>query len=223
MGWLRNLSLLLLLGCAFDPERHISSVEEPIVLGVADLAQSEVRYLPPETSEHDNQQLFLLSLRDSSGTAVDIDTYGLKILRNRLHLPHQIERISLGRYTLMLSSESLDDVVLKLDGKYFSLKQPRKSQPYLKQSSASITQNERSQFTLRILLKDKKGKPVLLEDLPEIIFDGADVHVRELNLVSTGVWEAKIQYPEENFILYVSIRANGVLLHNIYRYQHIEK
>ncbi len=221
----RTLAFLLIVftACAYDPDRQISSIEAPVVIGEVDLTKSEVRYLPPENPEHDDQQLFLLSLKSPTGESVDVDPSHVKILKSKIPIPSQFERVSQGRYTLLIKSENLDDVVLKLDQKYFSLKQPKKLLPSSQKSSVRVLKNQRHELVLQIDLRDRGGKPVLLEDIPEIIFEGAEIVTKDLQLVKTGLWELKIQYPEENFILYVSIRANGVLLRRIYRLQHIEK
>jgi hypothetical protein len=42
-------------------------------------------------------------------------------------------------------------------------------------------------------------------------------------MVTSGVWEVIVTYPDMNQILHLSVRANGVLLERIFRFQHVEK
>jgi hypothetical protein len=42
-------------------------------------------------------------------------------------------------------------------------------------------------------------------------------------MVKEGVWEFTISYPGVNQILYVTLKANGVELERLFRFQHVEK
>jgi hypothetical protein len=75
---------------------------------------------------------------------------------------------------------------------------------------------------LRLTLRDRRNLPVEMQQSPEIILEGIG-EVSGLKMVKAGVWEFTISYPEVNQILYVSLRANGVKIERLFRFQHVEK
>jgi hypothetical protein len=94
--------------------------------------------------------------------------------------------------------------------------------PDQKNSSIKMIKNSNNILVFRLRLADKNNRLVEIPDRPEIILEGVG-NVDDLRHVSEGTWEFSVIYPEENQIMYFSVRAMGVYLSNIFRYQHVEK
>jgi hypothetical protein len=94
--------------------------------------------------------------------------------------------------------------------------------PSKKRSSLQMLETFSYETRFQIDLRDELGMPVEVDQYPEVIHDGP-VQIKELKLIRKGIWEFILVYPEENQFFYISIRANGVLLEKLYRFQHVEK
>jgi hypothetical protein len=75
---------------------------------------------------------------------------------------------------------------------------------------------------LELNLKDLKGHPLDLNYLPEVIIEGEAV-ISDIRRIKKGTWHIHLSYPDDNLILYFSVRANGVKLERLLRFQHVEK
>ena len=84
--------------------------------------------------------------------------------------------------------------------------------------------NSRHRVKFRLTLADKQGKGVEIPTIPEIIVEpGSSGDVENLEHIKEGVWEFTVHYPEHNIIMYINVRAHGVYLEKLYRFQHVEK
>lgn len=138
----------------------------------------------------------------------------------------KFERVLPGRYYLMVEREEghhWQELNLFVHGK------PLKEQFKVQMAKASRThskiaklRNSDSRLILRLSLRDRQNRALELPEGPEISLEG-EGEVREVIHSGEGIWEFSIVYPNENQIIYVSVRANGVYLRRLYRYQHIEK
>jgi hypothetical protein len=77
-------------------------------------------------------------------------------------------------------------------------------------------------MVLELTLSDKKGSFVELLQMPEIMIEGNGL-ISDLGLVRKGVWRFRVNYSDDNHIMYFSVRGNGVYLERLLRFQHIEK
>lgn len=214
---------LILASCAHQVERHLASSNDPVQLGMIDLKETVIRHFPPENSEHEDEHMFHLTLVDWNKKLVDLDASEFTVMSKGKTISHTMERLAVGRYTLNFHADGLADTVLKLQGKKLKLLIDKEKQlPSQAQSNLEIVSNENHQLVLKLTLKDKKGQMVGLLELPEII-SSEEVMIKGIQMLQSGVWEVTIHYPEVNFVLYLSVRANGVYLNNLFRFQHIEK
>lgn len=222
MKGLLLLSLFFVVSCSGLPERRLAS-QELIILGNADHKNSLVKVFPMrQVTDHEHH--FYLELRDTKKKLVDIDHDEIELKLKKENLEMKIERISLGKYEIQVHREIIDYSQLNFSvqgmGIKHTLVSPQK--PDKKKSSVSIITNQNHIITLQINLKDKQGNVLVSQLPPEIILEGSG-QLSPIEKLSPGKWEFSVQYPDENQIFYISVRANGVLLERVFRLQHIEK
>ena len=215
--------ILTFFGCAEAPLRHPAS-ETIIRIGEVSRAHSLVQLFP--TSEGDTLTYnFYLQLKNEKSEYVDCDPSEiiLKTKKNR-PVPFKLERLLTGRYYLILNkSQGLKDIDffvkgIELKEKFnLNLRKPDK-----KFTSITIAQKDDGKVVFRLKLADKTNKPVVLLNEPEIVLEGRG-EIEGVRYIQEGIWEFTLVYPEENQIIYLSVRAQGVYLTNLLRYQHIEK
>lgn len=228
MKWSVVLLPILLVACASKkPERKIASVSSPEVVRVIDMKKSHVEIFPAVAADSGLWYYFFVQLKDQSGRYIDCRDGDLSLKNHRKKvIPFNRERVSVGRYYLSLektaeiSSGELDFFVQgKALKEHFRLNY---RQPSREHTTFSVLRNEGGKITLRLVLADKLNRKVELPDKPEIILEGQGI-IEDLHHTGEGTWEFSVIYPEENQIMYFSVRAMGLLLTNLYRYQHIEK
>lgn len=222
------LLILLVAACASpDPEkqaRKIASMSRPVIY---DHSKSLVQIFPAVSSDNSIWYYFYVQTKDTFGRFTAIDTNEIEIrTRKGKKIPFKVEQLLQGRYYLTLektaefSSAELDVFVRgKALKEQFKLNM---RQPDQANSSIKMIKNSRNTLVFRLRLADKKNQPVEVPDKPEIILEGMG-NIEEFKHISEGTWEFSIIYPEQNQIMYFSVRAMGVYLSNLYRYQHVEK
>lgn len=216
------LPLFFLIACAHAPERNIASFEV-ITFGEVDPVQSMV-HLYPNFSGHPDLHHFYLELRNSNNKLVDIELSEISLKLEKNNPSIYIKRISMGRYQMEVSDHIPHYRKLKflVQNKIIKHAIVKKQKPVRTNSIIKLISNTDHKLKFHVHLKDEKKSAVMLETSPDIILDGMG-ELSKPQKLKDGVWEIVINYPELNQVLYISIRANGVLLEQLYRYQHIEK
>lgn len=220
--------LIFLIGCASErPVRKIASVDTIVKIGQVDLKKSSVQIFPAVAADDGLWYYFYVQLRDTDGKYIDADPsdIGLKTDKGK-PVPFKLERLLVGRYYLTLE-KTADISSVQMDffiqGK--KLKEQFKMQmrlPDKAHSKITIVKNTIERITFRLRLADKLNQPVEIPDRPEIILEGVG-SVENIKHVHEGIWEFSLIYPNENQIMYFSVRAHGVYLNKLFRYQHVEK
>lgn len=216
------LPLFFLISCASGlPERNIAS-DEFVILGEADSKLSIVKFF--SDAGHPDVHHFYLELRNSHKELVDVDLKDIVTKEGKKKLNSYIRRISLGRYEIEVDQANLNFNKLKfvIQAQTLKHKLVGLQKPNQKHSSITIVSNENHRLKLRLTLKDKNGSVVDVQQGPEIIFSGQG----EASLpkkIKSGVWEFEITYSEDNQLFYLSVRANGVQLDKLFRFQYVEK
>lgn len=221
------LLIFLVTSCAADKERQarkIASMSRPIIY---DHSKSLVNIYPAVSVDDGIWYYFYVQTKDTYGRFISIETNDIEIkTRKGKKVPYTLEQVLSGRYYLTIaktsefSSAELDVFVrgkpLKEQFK-LSLHYPDKANTTIK-----LVKNSRHKIKFQLRLADKQNKPVQIPDQPEIILDGMG-NIEDLRQIKEGTWEFSIVYPEQNQIMYFSVRAMGIYFTNIYRYQHVEK
>jgi hypothetical protein len=216
------LPLFFLIACAHAPERNIASFEV-ITLGEVDSTQSSVR-LFPNTTGHPDLHHFYLELRNSNNKLVDIELNDISLKLEKNSPSIYLKRISVGRYQMEVSDHIPHFKKLKfvVQNKIIKYTIVRKQKPVKANSKIKLISNTDNKLKFHVYLNDEKNSVVILETSPDIILDGLGGLSKPFKL-EDGAWEFVIDYPEMNQVLYISIRANGIMLEKLYRHQHIEK
>jgi len=222
---MRNFLLILQLfafSCAFMPERKIASIEV-ISFGSIDSQHSSVR-LFPSRGGHPDLHFFHLELRDSHKKLTDVALEDIALKVSSKIPSIYIRRISKGKYEIQLADyvSNLKKITFKVQSKTIKTDFQFIQKPSNSNSSMRIVSNNQNILKLTLTLKDEKNSPIKLDATPDVIFEGTGT-ISMPQMVKLGVWELEVSYPEMNQIMYFSIRANGVLLERLLRYQHIEK
>lgn len=216
------LPLFFLIACAHAPERNIASFEV-IAFGEVDPAKSVVQ-LFPNLSGHPDLHHFYLELRNSNNKLVDIELSEISLKLEKRYPSIYIKRISLGRYQMEVSDHIPTYKKLKfvVQNKIINHSIVKKQKPVKSNSKIKLVSNANHKLKFHVYLKDENNSAVMLDMYPDVILEGMGEFTKPQKLKDGG-WEIVISYPELNQVLYISIRANGVLLEKLYRYQHIEK
>jgi hypothetical protein len=226
-----TILILLVTSCATQaPVRNIASVPKPLRIekpAELDLKKSNVLIFPAIADGDGLWYFFYVQLKDSNGKYIDCmpSEIGLKTHKGK-DIPFKFQKVLTGRYYLTLektadiSSGQLD---IFIRGKALKEQfQLHMGHPDKAHTKISVIQNTRNKLTFRLRLADKMNQPVVAPEQPEILLEGQGA-IDEMVHIQEGVWEFSIIYPEGNQIMYFSVRAQGVYLANIFRYQHVEK
>jgi hypothetical protein len=220
--------LFIMVSCSTqDPRRKIASEDLIIKLGNIDHTKSLVRLFPSVSTEDSLRYYFYLQLRDETGSYVDCDPSEVSLVTKKgKKIPFELERLFKGRYYLTLdkpkdlSSGHLDILV---QGKPLQEQLKLSMRPPVKENtSIKVIENSAHKLRFRLRIADKRNQPVELPYQPDIMLEGIG-NIEDVTHTKEGEWEFSVIYPEDNQIMYFSVRAMGVLFPKIYRYQHIEK
>lgn len=221
--------LLFLTACAEFPlaAREPAAIEEIVQFGEVEIKKSKVKIFPPTGREGSLRHFFYLELRDANGKLVDCDPADVSLqMENGSKLKFKLERSNKGKYYLtLLDSINLAQIKLKVLIRNVPLPQEVRmvlKKPDRNKSWVKAIRSEQSGYRLKLFLSDANGKAVNVPQAPEIIVEGQAV-VDNLERVGEGTWEFDLTYPNTNQIIYVSIRAHGTYMADMFRLQHIEK
>jgi hypothetical protein len=221
------LTLFLTYGCATSgPERSIAS-ETELRYGVIDFKKSLIQIFPAVAEQEGLRYYFYLQLKNQSGEFVDCDPADLTLKTKRgKKVPFKYERLLTGRYYLtILKTPQISSAEMN----FFIQGRPLKEQFKLHFQEVSrahtklyVLKNTRNKIKFRLRLADRLNQPVEIPDQPEIILDGQG-QIDDVKHVDEGTWEFSVIYPDQNQIMYFSLRAHGTYFDRIFRYQHVEK
>jgi len=222
------LIILFLSSCASHvKDRKPASIESQEVFGEVNFAKSNLKIFPPQFVEHEFFYYFFLELKNDRGEFIDcpeseIEVKNSQNQRQSFHL----ERVLRGRYYITIDEKSsgsnekfnfyINNKLLKKSVKLNQAKIAREKS-WLKPIFS--TQNG---IRFRLFLGDRSGRPVEPMISPDIIISGA-AQVEDFQHIKEGVWEFNLSIPNYNQVIYLSVRAQGAYLADLYRIQHIEK
>lgn len=222
-----NLFLILLCSCTTSQrvDRSVATVPERVL--DIDLQKSDVQIFPVIASEDSLWYYFYVQLKNKSGAYIDCESTDIVLkMTNGKVLTFKFEKLLLGRFYLTLEKTSDIDssqIDFFVNGK--PLKEKFKLHvryPDNNHSRITMVSNGNNKLVFKLRLADKTNRPVELLDKPEIIMEGMG-NIEEIRKLEEGLWEFTAIYPDENQIMYFSVRAQGVYLQNLYRHQHVEK
>jgi hypothetical protein len=186
-----------------------------------------VQIFPSRDPDQNLAFYLFVQLKDDRGRFVDCPREDLSLVSSKgSKVLFRIERLQIGRYYLFIDNEEpikSNQIDLLVQGKPLKellklhIQLPHKSHTILKK-----VRNTHHQLTLELRLADKDNRPVMGPEDPEILIEGYGI-IHNLLPISEGVWQFTVDYPEENQIMYFSIRSMGILFKDLYRFQHIEK
>lgn len=211
------LSLFLLL--SVNPSHSQTS-------GV-DYNKSFIQLFPDESKGEESWYYFYVALKDSRGKFVDIleTDFELKTSSNK-SIDFHLDKLFTGRYNVKIKHDKklqLETLNFFVQGKL--LKEKFKlfyKRPFPAHSKLTLVAKQDSSLKIRLQLLDKHKAPVDPPEIPEILLDGAG-EIVSMERLGPGQWEFSVIYPEQNQIMYFSVRSMGVYLPNLFRYQHVEK
>lgn len=191
-----------------------------------DLKKSEVQIFPAVASDSGVWYYFYVQLKDQNGNYVDCAPGELTLATSKGEpILFEYERQLPGRYyltvekTVKISSYQLN---------FFVRKRPLKekfklhfSSPSKSKSRISILEKNNHHLKLQLKLVDEQNRPVQMPDQPEVMFEGLG-YIEDIKQVGEGTWEFLVIYPDENQIMYFSVRAMGVFMPKIFRYHHVQ-
>lgn len=220
------LLLILLTGCASRTEERRPAAIRPVISNFeVDTKRSKVQIFPAVADQNGIWYYFYVQLKNSDGHYIDSQDLELKTNQGQ-KIDFHIKRSLVGRYYLTLEkSAGLSSAHLNLFAQGKVLREEFKlnfDYPSRNQSKIILMEKNSESSVYRLHLRNEHGENVSLRENPEIILDGLGV-VEDLRQISEGVWEFSVIYPEENTIMYFSVRAMGVELPKLFRYQHVEK
>jgi hypothetical protein len=219
--WVWTL-FFLFLACAELPVRLPASyvTERP---GLVDPEQSLVRSFPKDY-EQGSDQSFYLELKDSQKQFVDSALGDIAVISSKTEINFSIHRLGRGRYEVKVINKNIDLKKLKFMVQKKAIRHTLQElpSPSKKNSQLKIISLENHEIVVELILKDRQGKMLDLALFPELLIEG-EASVNHIKSMQKGIWHFRITYPDYNQIFYFSVRANGVKLERLLRFQHIEK
>lgn len=230
------LGLFWLTGCSSysvkEDGRALASVEDEqkIKYGDPDVSKSSIKLFPPELEGGMYKYYFYLELKNLNDHYIDLNETEIQILNSKL-LPvrFQVNRKLVGRYYLIVYAAN----EIKFEGLSFFIRgqnlkghfQLFVQAPVSDYSKIKLISQDRDKHEVKfqLYLRDQKNRPVSLTNPPEIILDSDGGSIDDLVMTQEGVWEFKIYYSEQNQLIYLSVRAQGVYFKDLYRFHHVEK
>lgn len=219
MKWI--LIFLISWGCSHEPLRSPASVGEKLTYGKFDLNKSVIR-LFEDVQLGDDEYAFFIEARDEHSRLIDFSEDELRITHSGRVIPFSLQRLSRGTYILNLEIFSLDGLKLFIQGAQFKHKFAKLPPPVRNHSAVVILKQKDYELLLKLSLRDRRNKPVISPISPDIIIDGFG-KVDDLTELSPGEWTFRLIFPEQNQVLYLSVRSNGGYLPKIFRFHYVEK
>lgn len=221
------MRLILILGLFFNActsfHKNPAPVPTPVkVFGKVDPRLSLVKLY--RSDAFNDEQRFFLELKNSQKINVDVKDKEIVVKYLKTKPTFKVFWVSPGQYQLEFSQEfeDLKQVKFLVQGKKLKHELVSFKKPAQSRCKLMLLQIRDHEISMRLILQDKKGAMVETQAPPEIILEGLG-EVSSLNLIQNGIWEFTVGMPEENQILYLNVRANGVQFDRFFRYQHIEK
>lgn len=220
------MACFIFISCSQSPVRSPASLEA-IEFGEVDPTKSRVKIFPPEVRKEIVRYFFFLELKDSSGNLVDCDPEEITLRNSKgQKVPFLVERSMRGKFYVTLQrTESSPELKLKVYVRNMPLNQQVNlvfKKADRNKSWVKAVRSERNGIKLRLFLGDAKGKPVEIPSVPEIVLDG-QAQIDNMERVGEGTWEFDVVYPNSNQVIYISVRAYGKYMPDMFRIQHIEK
>lgn len=219
--------LFFLVSCASrKPARH-PAFHEIYRFGEISQHHSLVQIFPSEKNDESLSYYLYVQLKDENGNFVDVgaEEFSLRTSKGE-RVGFAFERVLSGRYYLMIDKAEhvmAKKINLYVQGKCLKDKiMIQLQRPHASHTRIKMVANEKNNLTFELKLADKHNRPVVLPETPEILLDGQG-EIYDIKQVKEGVWHFKVIIPDDNQIMYLGMRALGVLMQDLYRYQHIEK
>jgi hypothetical protein len=227
MRWTLLLILFLSSCASHVKDRKPASFATQEIFGEVNLSKSNFKIFPPQLVENEFLYYFFLELKNDSGDFIDCPESEIEVKNSQQEsLSFHLERVLRGRYYITVN-EKTSGAKEKFDF-YINNKLLRKS---VKLNQAKIAREKswlkplfstQNGIRFRLFLGDRSGKPVEPMTSPDIIITGAAL-VEDFQHIKEGVWEFNLSIPNYNQVIYLSVRAQGAYLADLYRIQHIEK
>ncbi len=213
---------IFLVACAELPVRLPATISTELY-GDVDHSYSVVKTFPKD-QEQEGEQSFYLELRNKERQFVDVKFEQIIVKSPVANLNFYLQRLGRGRYEVKMNQEDLEFKNLRFEVQNKEIKHSltRLPRPSKKHSQLKIVANPEYSLWLELNLKDLKGHPLDLNYLPEVMIEGEAV-TSDIRRIKKGTWHIHLSYPDDNLILYFSVRANGVKLERLLRFQHVEK
>lgn len=219
--------ILLSASCATEsPVRNPSSLDTLVEKGVIDPSKSVVQVFPPYEQSGKIFSYLFVQIKDADGRYIDCVSDEVRISdQKKKTVSFKYERLSKGKFYLILEKADLrhDAIDIVIQGKPLMSKLRLYARtPHMRHSSLRILEESAHKLTLELRLKDENNEIVELPGSPEILVDGP-VSLSSLTPTGPGIWTFSVEYPDENQIIYFSVKAHGATLPQLFRFQHVEK
>lgn len=207
---LQILILFLICGCS-SFEWKESSDFETIKYGNVSSKKSLIKVFS-------SGKYIYLELKDKMGKLIDCKSSEISVQNKDGDLVHfSFHRSSRGKYYISPEKEILNGMIISVGGTTLKTKS----------NIHKFTHNDFTpKLTLRMSMPYKAifrlKTEVPLPELPEIITEGGNGVIEELKKVDGTTWEFALIYPEQDQLIYISARSQGILLIGGHRFQHVE-
>jgi hypothetical protein len=179
------------------------------------------------TAVFEQTPAYFIQLRDEEGDPADFHSARLQLRdRHARELDFKLERARAGDYYLIVDEklspsqfplslwyentaflEKLENAGLKADAR---------------RSKIKILAQHPQSMLLQLSLKDSEGNIIPSRRPPEIILQG-EARLAEMHEMGPGIWQFSVIYPDDNEIIYISVRTQNAHLERIFRFQYIAK
>lgn len=219
------LLFILSVSCGDLPVRSPSGSMSDLKLGQASPRESESKILISRFPGSFKYYV-ILHVLDHYHHYVDVTAKDIVLKKNDGTLVEfDLERNSVGRYYLKLKPLELDPNKLRVFVERREIKstvQFEPSPPDAAHTKIRLVKNKYGRSIFELDIRDKDNRRVDLISPPEIIIDTV-LEIRGIKKKKNGLWKFSLVYSDQNFVGYISVRANGVYMSDLFRFHHVEK
>ena len=216
--FMRSLSfffLIMVFSCAQKPVRKLAFQVQTYFYGDVDRSRSSVKQFANQT--------FYFEFRDKQGHSVDCDQSQIAVIgRRSKNIPFELIRTKLGAYYIQLREEKMQRIQFVVQGEAWPGRYDlAHGVVSAEKSELRLISKVAHSLVLQLTLRDLKGAAVDIPTVPEVLLD-PQLELEKLTYLGRGIWEIRVNFPEQNHVSYISIRAHGTDLAQSYRLQHVE-
>lgn len=211
--------MILFLICGCSSYQQEESRAEKFEYGKVSSEKTAIKVFYTGVLNNERPGFYLyMELKDKNGRLID-SKHSKFLMKNNMGeaIPFTLHRSARGKYYISPGIVSSGELVVSIKEAIFKVRlNPFKAQGDDLTSKLILRKSMPYKAIFRLIT------PVPLPSMPEIITEGGNGVIEGIGKINGTTWEFSLIYPEQDQLIYISARSQGVLLSDRYRFQHVE-